>query len=167
MTFAFLQRAKGAHVAQDPVEIVLAADRQIGGAVGGVERHSEFVETRPNHGPAILLVEKRAVGIEQHVDATLLEVTDHSGQVLDEHRLADTVQHGALRLRHLVDNRGEQLPAHVGGRLEFDVGAWARRTKQVAAVGGLEIEADRWTLDTRRTVTGRSLVVAARVDDKG
>ena len=53
---------------------------------------------------------------------------------------------------HLVDDLREQLPAHVGRRLELLVGARAGRAQQIAAVGRLEIEADRRRL--RRCAPG-------------
>ena len=50
------------------------------------------------------------------------------------------------RCRNLIDDRGEQLPAHVGRRLELLIGARTGGAEQIAAVGGLQIEADRLVL---------------------
>src|SRR5579864_6430687 len=49
-------------------------------------------------------------------------------------------------MRDLVDDRGEQRPAHVGGRLQLRVGARTGRAEKIAAVGRLQIEADRLVL---------------------
>ena len=40
------------------------------------------------------------------------------GSSLHQHRLADAVQHHAGDVGHLIDDAREQLPAHVGRRLE-------------------------------------------------
>ena len=53
------------------------------------------------------------------------------------------MQDRALQVRNLIDDRDEQLPAHVGGGLELGVGARAGRAQEIAAVCGLEIDADR------------------------
>ena len=53
------------------------------------------------------------------------------------------MQDRAFDVGHLIDDRAEQLPAHVGGRLELLVGARAGRAQQVAAVRDLQIETDR------------------------
>ena len=66
-----------------------------------------------------------------------------SRQVLHQHRLADAVQHDAGDVRNLIDDAGEQLPAHIGRRLQFLERARAGLAQQVAAVGDLQIEADR------------------------
>ena len=60
-----------------------------------------------------------------------------------QHRLADAVQHDAADIRYLIDDAGEQRPAHVGGRFQFLEGARAGLAQQVAAVGDLQIQADR------------------------
>ncbi len=44
----------------------------------------------------------------------------------------------------LVDERGEEFPGHVGFGLELLVGAGAGGAEKIAAVGGFEIEADRF-----------------------
>ena len=106
-------------------------------------------ETRSSSRPesaelaALLGGEHGAVGVEQHVGAAVLQVADHARQVLHQHRLADAVQDHARDVGHLVDDAREQLPAHVGLRLEVRVGARAGGAQQVAAVGGLQVEADR------------------------
>ena len=42
----------------------------------------------------------------------------------------------------LIDQRGEELPRHVGLGLELLVGAGAGGAEEIAAVGGFEVEAD-------------------------
>ena len=56
------------------------------------------------------------------------------------------MQHGPLQLRNLIDDRREQLPAHVGRRLELRISARARGAEQIAAVGGFQIETNRVVL---------------------
>ena len=52
------------------------------------------------------------------------------------------------RSGNLIDDRGEQLPAHVRRRLELLIGARAGGAEQIAAVRRLQIEADRQLLGT-------------------
>ena len=88
---ALLQFAEGAHILEDAVEIILAADGAIGFGVGGVERDAQFVEPGLDQRAAVLFVEHGAVGVEQHVGAAILQIAHHARQVLDQHRLADAV----------------------------------------------------------------------------
>jgi len=61
----------------------------------------------------------------------------------------------------LVDEGGEELPWHVGFGFELLVGARAGCAEEVAAVGGLEIEADRLVLSDRVELRFGFLEVAA------
>ena len=143
LPFALLQVAKRANVSEDAAEVILAADRQKGLGIRRVERDAKLVQTRRDQRPAVLLVEQRAVGVEQDVSAALLEISHHLREVLHQHRLADAVQHRALQLGNLVDDRREQRPAHIGRRLERFIGARACRAQQIAAICRLQIDADR------------------------
>ena len=60
--------------------------------------------------------------------------------------------------------RGEQLPAHVGRRLELGIGARAGRAQEIAAVGGLEIDADRQPLRLLAAPGIDALEIAPRID---
>ena len=53
------------------------------------------------------------------------------------------MQDDAIDVRQLIDNAGEQFPAHVGRRLELLVGAGTGGAQQVAPIGCLEIKANR------------------------
>src|SRR5215468_1117871 len=96
MTFTLLQSAKRADVFENAIEIILTANGAIGLRIGGVERDAQLVQTGRDQGAAVLLVKHRAVGIEQHKGAAILQITHHARQVLDQHRLTDAVQHRAL-----------------------------------------------------------------------
>ena len=163
VALAVLKGAERADVAQDAVEIVLAANRQIGGTRRGVERDPQFVEAGADQRSPVLVVQQRAVGVKQDVGAAVLEIAHHPGKVLHQHGLADAMQHRTLGLRNLIHDAGEQIPAHVGRRLQVGVGARAGRAKQVAAVRGLKIQADRRTLGSRRYDGRRGLVIPAGV----
>ncbi len=164
LAFALLQVAEGADVLEDAAEVILAAYRQIGLRIGRIERDPKLVEPGIDQGAAVLLVEHGAVGIEQHVGAALLEIAHHAREALDQHRLADAVQDRALEVGNLIDDRGEQLPAHVGGRLELLVGARARRAQQVAAVGRLQIDTDRKPFRAIGARLADALEIAAGID---
>src|SRR5208337_5573782 len=92
VALALLQIAKGPHVSQDTREIVPAAHDFERLARGGVERNAQFVETGVDKGPSVPLVQDGAVRLEQNVDSALLQVTNHRGQIFDQHRLAHAVQ---------------------------------------------------------------------------
>ncbi len=121
--------------------------------VGGIERDAQLVEPGLGQLAALPRRERGAVGVEQHVDAALLQVAHPARQIPHQHRLADAVQHHARDVGHLADDAGEQLPAHVRLRLQIGVGARAGGAEQVAAVGGLQVEADR--IGRRRRARGR------------
>ena len=146
VALAHLQLAEAAHIAQDTVEEIGAADGEEGFRIGGVERHPQLIEAGVDQRTAVPVVEHGAVGIEQNVGAAILQVAHHLRQVLHQHRLADAMHHRAFEMRDLVDDRGEQRPAHVGRRLELGIGARTGRAQEIAAVGGLEIDADRQPL---------------------
>ena len=146
VTLALLQFAERAHVLEDAVEIILAANGAIGLRGCGVERHAQLVEVGLDQRAAVTLVEHGAVGIEQHIGAAILEVAHHARQIFHQHGFADAVQYRAMQARNLIDDRGEQLPAHVGRRLELRVGARAGRAQKIAAVGRFQIKADRLML---------------------
>ena len=134
---------KALHVAHDPVKEILTTYERVGGCVGGVERHAKFVEPRFYKFREAALAEQRSVGVEQDMDATILEVADHARQVAHQHRLADTVQDGTHETGELVDDAREKLPRHIGRRLQRLEGARTGLAEQVAAVRDLEIGADR------------------------
>src|SRR6202034_2441216 len=125
MALALLQLAEGTDVFQDAMEIVLAANGEIRLRVGRVAGDAQLVQFGGDQGTAVFLVEHRAVGVEQNIGAAIFQIAHHARQMLDQHGLADAVQHGALQVRYLIDNRGKQLPAHIGRRLELLIGARA------------------------------------------
>jgi hypothetical protein len=112
----------------------------------------------------VALTEDRSIGVEQDVNAAILQVSDHPGQVRDQHRLADAVQNRPREIGDLIDNRHEQLPAHVCRRLEFLVGARTGGAQQIAAVGHFQIEADRRSLGDLGALARNRFVIAARVE---
>jgi hypothetical protein len=89
------------------VKVVFAANGEIAFRVGGVERDPEFVEPGVDQRAAVALVQHRSVGVEQDIDAPVLQVPHHSGQVFHQHGLADAVQHRAGKARNLVYDRRE------------------------------------------------------------
>ena len=48
-----------------------------------------------------------------------------------------------LQVGNLVDDPGEKVPAHVGGRLQCLKGPRACGAEKIAAIGGFEVEAHR------------------------
>ncbi len=164
MALAHLQFAEAAHVAQDAVEEIGAADGEERFRVGGVERDPQLIEAGVDQSAAVLVVEHGAVGVEQHVGAAILQIAHHLRQVLHQHRLADAVQHRAFELRDLVDDGREQRPAHVRRRLELGIGARAGRAQEIAAVGRLEIDADRQPFRLLAAPGIDALEIAPRVD---
>src|SRR5262249_15532250 len=71
-----------------------------------------------------------------------------------QHRFADTMQHRAFDVGQLVDDLAKQIPAHVGWRLELLIGARAGRAQKIAAICGLEVDADRSVRGGRRADAG-------------
>ena len=67
----------------------------------------------------------------------------------------------------LIDDLGEELPAHVAGRFQRLESARAGRAQKIAAVRGLQIEADRFGLGHRSARVGDVREVAARVNISG
>src|SRR6516225_825018 len=107
------------------------------------------------------LGQQGTVGVKQDVSAALFQIADHARQRLDHHRLSDAVQYNSSDARNLVDDAGEELPTHVGRRLEILKGARASLTQQIAAIGGLEVEADRLLLRARPALVADGFEVAA------
>ena len=163
---ARLHLGEGLHVAHDAIEVVLAAHEAEGRCVRRIERYAQLVEAGVGQLAALLGGQHGAVGVEQHVGAARLEVADHARQLFHEHRLAHPVQHHAGDVGHLVDDAREQLPAHVRLRLEVGIGARAGGAEQVAAVGRLQVEADRIVHRHGRARVGDAVVVAARIDGR-
>ena len=159
--------AERLHVAQDAPEIVLAAHLEVGLRRRGIERDAQLVETGRDQRASVPLVQHRAVGVEQHVGAAVLQIADHPRQVLHQHRLADPMQHGARQFGHLIDDAREQLPRHVGRRLELRISARTGGAQQVAAVGHLQVEADRGPVGDAAFSPCAGFEIAARVDGFG
>src|SRR5690242_21856710 len=66
-------------------------------------------------------------------------------------------------MRNLIDDRGEQLPTHIGRGFKLLVGARTRRAQQIAAVGRFQIEANRILLRDI-VIGGYVLEIAGRID---
>ncbi len=98
VALSLLQRPEGPDVLQNPFEIVLSAHGDVRGACRRIERDAQLVQAGLDQGPSVLLGQHRAVGVEQDVGSAILEVAHHPGQVLDQHRLADPVKHGAAEI---------------------------------------------------------------------
>ena len=162
-TLARLHLGEGAHVAHDAVEIVLAANQEKGLRVRRIERHPQLIEAGVGELAALLRRQHRAVGVEEHVGAALLQIAHHARQLLHQHRLADAVQHDARDVGHLVDDAGEQLPAQVRLGLEVGIGARAGGAEQIAAVGGLQVEANGIARGDRAHRLD-AVVIAPRID---
>ena len=88
------------------------------------------------------------------------------GKVSDQHRLADAMQDRPRKIGNLVDDRREQVPAHVCRRLQFLVGARTSGAQQIAAVGHFQIEADRRPLRDLGALARDRLVIAARIEGR-
>src|SRR5207248_8306258 len=79
--------------------------------------------------------------------------------------ISDTVEHDARDARELIDDMGEQFPAHIRGRLQRLEGAWTGRAEQVAAVGRFEIEAHRLDFGDRAAL-GRDEIGRASCSER-
>src|SRR5215472_4122707 len=79
-------------------------------------------------------------------------------------RLADAVQHHSCDVRILIHDGAEQLEAHVDGWFEFLERPRTCSARQIAAVGGLEVEANRVAMRDVGALRVRSLEISARVD---
>ena len=52
--------------------------------------------------------------------------------------LADAMKHRPRKTGRLIDNRREQLPVHIGRRLQLLVGAGTGGAQEIATVGHLK-----------------------------
>jgi len=129
-----------------------------------VQNLDGLVFTIPYKRTAVALAEDRSIGVEQDVNAAILEVPDHSRQVCDQHWFADAMQDCPRKAGDLVDNRREEVPAHVGWRLELLVGARASGAQEIAAVCHFQIKADRRSGGYFGALTRDRLVIAARIE---
>ena len=109
-----LEAGEVGDVGDDFVEEVFAANHLEDLGLGGVEGDAELVEPGFDERAAIVLVEQRAIGVEEDVDVAVLEIFDALGEIFDEHGFADAVEDDAGDVGVLVDDRGEELPGHVG-----------------------------------------------------
>src|SRR5439155_24781586 len=110
------------------------------------------------------LVEQCAVGVEEDVGAVLLEMADHARQIQHLQRLSYAMEHNASDVGILIDDRPEQVPAHVRRGLELLEGPRAGRARQVAAVGRFQIQADRIALGDLVAIALDRLEIAAEVE---
>jgi hypothetical protein len=115
---ARLHLGESPDIAENAREKIPAADLAVGGGIGGIERDAQFIEPGLGQLAPLLRGQQRAVGVEQHIGAAVLEVADLARQVLHQHRLADAVQHHPGDVGHLVDDARDQLPARVRRRLQ-------------------------------------------------
>ena len=130
-------------IADDAVEHVLAAHEREGFRFRRVERDPDLVEARSDQRSSLGFRQQGTIGVEEDVDASILEVADHPGQVLDEHGLADAVKDDPCDLGERVDDPGKQFPAHIRGRLKLLEGSRAGLAQKIAPIRDLDIEADR------------------------
>jgi hypothetical protein len=122
------------------------------GSVSGIERDTQLVEPGFNQRTASCRGQKRTVSIEQHADAPLLKVADHTRQFAHQHRIANAVQRHPPDIGHLRDDRCEEVPANISRRFQRLEGPRASLGQQVAAIGHLQIEADGRCLGTVRAL---------------
>ena len=162
-----LHRPEGADIADDAMKHVAPAHQLEGFRLGRVQRYAQLVKPAVDQLAALLRAEQRAVGIEQHIGAAILQIPDHAWQRAHHHRLADPVQHDAGNIRVLVDDRCKQLPAHIAGWFERLEGARAGRAQQVAAVGRLQIKADGLGFGNRTAIVADMREIAARIEFSG
>ena len=162
--FALLHRPEPAHVGEDALEIVLAPHGFESFARCRVQRDAQLVESGLDQRAPVALVEDRAVSVEEHIDVPLRQIADHLRQRLHQHRLANPVQHCALEVRKLIDDRTKPFPIHVRRRLEIGVCARAGRAQQIAPIGHFQIQADRRPRRDPRAVRVGRFMVAPRVD---
>src|SRR5262245_66589294 len=73
------------------------------------------------------------------------------------------MQHSPGKIGQLVDNRPEQVPAHVRPRLELLVSARAGGAQKIAAIGDFQIDADRWVSRDFGTHTFDRFMVASQI----
>ena len=159
-----LQRAELAHVLDDAVEHVLAAHGLEGLRLGGVERNPQLVEPARDEVASAPLVQQGAVGIEQDVGPARFEIADHARQVRHHQRLAHAVKHHAGDVGILIDDRPEQVPAHVRRGLKLLERPRTGRARQIAAIGRLQIQADRIGPGDLVAIALDRLEIAAGID---
>ena len=164
VSLPLLQLAKRANIAHDAAEIIPAANGLETLAVRRIKRYAQLIELGGDQRAAVAFAEDRPVGVEQHVDAAILQISHHARQVRDQHRLADAVQHRPRKIGHLIDDRCEQVPAHIRRRLELLVGAGTGGAQQIAAIGHFQIKADRRTDGDLGALAVYRFVIAARID---
>src|SRR5208337_265627 len=114
-----LQRDEIADISYNAIEDIAPAHSLEGLRLGGVERDAHLIQPCLDQLAALLLAHQRAVRIEQHINTALLQEPHHLRQLDHHHGLADTVENHPLDFRKLIDDAGEQLPAHVRRRLEL------------------------------------------------
>ena len=161
MPFPLLQFAKRAHVTYNAGKIIPAPNGLEALAVRRIKRYAQLIELGGDQRTAISFAEDRPVGVEQHVDAAILQISHHAREVRHQHRFADTMQHSPRKIGHLIDNRCEQVPAHICRRLELLVSAGTGGAQQIAAIGHFKIKADR------RTDGGLGTLAVYRFRDSG
>ena len=145
------------------MEKVLAPHSKKRLRVSRIQRHAQLIQPRINQLLVLLRRQQRAIRIEQHIHAAILQITDHPRQRLHHHRLAHAMQHDTRHVRHLIDNRREQLPAHVRRRLQRLERARTRLAQQIAAIGDLQVQAHRRRIGVRLALRLHRLEIAARI----
>src|SRR5262245_66497836 len=73
------------------------------------------------------------------------------------------MQHSPGKIGQLVDNRPEQVPAHVCRRLELLVSARAGGAQEIAAIGDFQMDADRWVSGYFGALAFDRFMVASRI----
>src|SRR4029079_13782359 len=164
MSLPVLQLAKGANIAHNAAEIVPATNGLETFPVRRIKRYAQLIEPGGDQRTPVAFAEDCPVGVEQDVSAAILQISHHARQVCDQHRLADAMQHGPRKIRHLIDNRCEQVPIHIRRRLEVLVGAGTGGAQQIAAIGDFQIDADRRADGDLGALALYRFVVAARID---
>ena len=164
VSLPLLQFAKRANIADDAAEIIPATNGLETLAVRRIKRYAQLIKRGGDQRTAISLAEDRPVGVEQHVDTAIFQISHHAREVRHQHRFADTMQHSPRKIGHLIDNRCEQVPAHICRRLEFLVSAGTGSAQQIAAIGHFKIKADGRTDSGLGTLAVYGFVIAARID---
>src|SRR5262249_43509183 len=122
-----LQGAKSSHIIDDRVEFILTADRLEGLRLRGIEGDAQLIKAARDQIAPTPLVQKRAIGIEQHVGPVILKIGNHPRKLWHHKRFTNPVQNDAADRRILVDDRSEDFEIHVGWWLKILKRSWTRR----------------------------------------
>src|ERR1700729_3100971 len=126
------------------VEKILSANHLKDLSFGCIERDAKLVQASFDQSTTIDFGEQSPIRVEEDVDISVLKMLDTLCEILDQHRFADAVKNDTSNIRILPDERGKELPRHVGFGFELFIGPGTSRAEEITAVRGFEVKADRF-----------------------